>query len=101
MEHHLRLEQRRAVGMEETCLEQAQIWRFRERILFGLHNARNHGNAQACSGMDHHTGTIVVHRLSRERHASTARWNHVLQNDGHTGYGIRLAHLLPIRYRTC
>ena len=96
MEHHLRLEKRCAVGMEEAGLEKVQVWRFRERVLFGLYDPRDHRNAQAWSGMDHHAGTIAVHRLSRERHASAARWDHVLQDNGHTGHGIRLAHVLPI-----
>jgi hypothetical protein len=101
MEYHLGLEQWCAIGMEEAGLERAQVWRFREHILFGLHDPRDHRNAQAWSGMDHHAGTIAVYRLSRERHASALRWDHVLQNHCHTGQGIRLAYLLPIRHRTC
>jgi hypothetical protein len=86
--------------MQEARLEETQVWRFGERILLGLHNPRDDSDAQARGGIDHHAGAITVQWLSREGHASTARWDHVLQDNGHTRRGICLAHLLPIGHCT-
>jgi hypothetical protein len=86
--------------LEEAGLEETQVWHFGERILLGLDNSRDHRNAQAWSSIDHHTGAVAVEWLSREGHASAARWDHVLQDHGHTRRSVRLAHLAPIGYRT-
>jgi hypothetical protein len=82
--------------VEETGLEETQVWRFSERILLGLDNPGDHRHAQARGRIDYHAGAIAMERLSREGYPSAARWDHVLQNDSHTRRGIRLAHLPPI-----
>jgi hypothetical protein len=99
LEHNLWRQERWTVRVEEAGLDETQVWCFSERILLGLDNARDHCNAQARGGIDHHAGAVAVEWLSREGHASTARWDHVLQDDSHMRRGIRLAYLPPIAHR--
>ena len=73
LEHNLQRQERWTVGVKETSLEETQVWRFGERVLLELDNARDHRNAQAWGSIDHHAGAVAVERLSREGHASTAR----------------------------
>src|SRR5215831_3516246 len=98
LEHDLWRQERWTVGMEETGLEEMQVWCFGERIVLRLDNPRDHRNAQARGSIDHQTSAVAVQRLSREGHPSATRRNHVLQDDGHTRRGIRVAHLVPIGY---
>jgi hypothetical protein len=99
LEHNLRRQEWWTIRVEEASLEETQLWRFGERILLGLDNARDNRNAQARGSIDYHAGAVAVERLSREGHASAVRWDHVLQDDGHTRRGIRLAYLSPISHR--
>jgi hypothetical protein len=100
LEHHLRRQERWTVGVEEAGLEETQAWCVGERILLGLDNPRDHRHAQTRGSIDHHAGAIAMERLSREGHASAARWDHVLQDNGHTRRGIRLPYLSPIGHRS-
>jgi hypothetical protein len=99
LEHNLQRQERWTVGVEEASLEETQLWRFGERILLGLDHPRDNRNAQARGSINHHAGAIAVERLSREGHASAARWDHVLQDYSHTRRGICLAYLPPIAHR--
>jgi hypothetical protein len=47
LEYDLRRQERWAIGVEKTSLEETQVWRFGERILLGLHNPRDHRKTQA------------------------------------------------------
>jgi hypothetical protein len=100
LEHDSRRQERWITGVEEARLEETQSWGFGERILLGLDNSRDHGNTKARGSIDHHAGAVTVEWLSREGHASAARWDHVLQDDSHTRRGIRLAQLLPVGHRS-
>jgi hypothetical protein len=99
LEHNLRRQERWTVGVEETSIEETQVWCFGERVLLGLDNARDHRNAQAWGSIDHHAGAVAVERFSREGHASAAGRDHVLQDHSHTRRGIRFAYLPPIGHR--
>src|SRR5262249_11866676 len=99
LEHNLWRQERCTVRVEEAGLEETQNWYFGEGILLGLDNPRDHCDTQARGSIDHHAGAVAVERLSREGHASAARWDHVLQDHGHTRCGIRVSHLLPIGHR--
>jgi len=45
LEHDLRRQEWRAVRVEETGLEETQVWCFGECILLGLDNSRDNRNA--------------------------------------------------------
>src|SRR5262249_51135389 len=99
LEHNLRRQEGWAIGVEETGLEETQVWHFGERILLGLDNPRDHRKAQARGSIDYHAGAVAVQRLSREGHTSAARRDHVLQDHSHTRRSPRVAHLAPIGHR--
>jgi hypothetical protein len=47
LEHNLQRQEWWTVGVEETGLEETQVWRFSECILLRLDNSRDNRNAQA------------------------------------------------------